>query len=286
MASLAFLGTGLIGGALAQAAAQRGDSVSAWNRTAEKARALAEHGVRAVDSPIAAVQGAERVHVTLSDDAAVDEVLAACGDALSGKIVIDHTTASPEGTARRMQRLAQHGVEFLHAPVFMSPAMARQARGIILVSGASATFERVKPELEKMTGSVEYYGERPELAAAYKLMGNAMIFAITGGVADVLQIASAVGIAPGDALGLFAKFNPAVTLQYRGAQMARGDYTPGFELTMARKDARLMIQTAENAGKRLRSIPALAAWMDELVAAGHGARDLGVLAIDAVPERR
>jgi 3-hydroxyisobutyrate dehydrogenase-like beta-hydroxyacid dehydrogenase len=232
------------------------------------------------------VRDAERVHVTLSDDAAVDQVLAACGDALAGKIVIDHTTASPAGTARRMQELGARGIEFLHAPVFMSPAMAREARGIILVSGPAATFERVADALKAMTGSVEYYGERPELAAAYKLIGNAMILAITGGVADVLQIATAVGIAPGDAMALFSKFNPAVTLQYRGAAMARGDYAPGFELTMARKDARLMIETAEAAGRKLRSLPALAAWMDELIAAGHGARDLGVLAIDAVPERR
>lgn len=280
MAKLAFLGTGLIGGALAEAAAERGDRVTVWNRTLEKARALAAHGISVAQTPAAAVTGAERVHLALSDDAAVDQVLEACGDALAGSVVIDHTTASPAGTAGRMQRMAARGIAFLHAPVFMSPAMCRQAKGLILVSGPSVVFERVESALRAMTGSVEYYGERAELAAAYKLMGNAMILAITGGVTDVLAIAKSVGIAPGDAISLFSKFNPAVSLQYRGAAMAKGDFTPGFELTMARKDARLMIEAAGSAGLRLRSISALAAWMDELIESGYGDRDLGVLAID------
>src|SRR5690606_10096675 len=160
-----FLGTGWIGGALAEAAAKRGLAPRVWNRSPDKARALTAHGAIFCESPAEAAREAERIHVTLSDDSAVDDVLARAGGPPAGKIVIDHTTASPHGTAKRMERLRANGVEFLHAPVFMSPAMARQAKGSMLVSGPRATFERVKAELEQMTGSVEYYGERPELAA-------------------------------------------------------------------------------------------------------------------------
>ncbi len=280
MAKLAFLGTGLIGGALAEAAAKRGDSVAAWNRTRAKAEALAAHGVRVAESPAEAIAGAERVHLALPDDAVIDQVLDACGPALAGPLVIDHSTASPGGTAARAQRLLARGVSYLHAPVFMSPAMCRSAGGIMLAAGPKAVFERAAPGLRAMTGSVEYLGERPDLAAANKLFGNAMILTITAGLADVFAMAKALGISAPDAFSLFGKFSPAGTITYRGLNMSKGDYRASFELAMARKDAKLMIDAA--GGAPLAVLPAIAERMDALLARGHKADDMGVLAVDSV----
>ncbi len=284
MAKTTFLGTGLIGGALAEAAARRGEQVTVWNRTAAKAEALAKVGARVAKSPREAATGAERVHLALSDDAAVDAVLEQCGDALRDALVIDHTTASPAGTAARAARLEAEGIAFVHAPVFMSPSAAREAKGIMLAAAPRATFERAKPALEPMTGTLEYVGERRDLAAAYKLFGNAMILAIVGGLADVYAIAKSLGIPATDAHALFGKFNPAGVIGYRGGAMARGDYRASFELSMARKDARLMIEAAGEVP--LAVLPALARRMDELLASGHAQEDLGVLSVAAVPPAR
>jgi 3-hydroxyisobutyrate dehydrogenase-like beta-hydroxyacid dehydrogenase len=282
MSKIAFLGTGLMGAALAEAAKKRGDDVAAWNRTRAKAEALEAFGIRVAGSPREALSGTERVHIMLSDDAVVDAVLADCGDALDGRLVVDHTTTSPAGTAARATRLERRSVAFLHAPVFMTPAMCRAAQGIMLAAGPGAVFERVRNALEAMTGKLEYLGERRDLAAANKLFGNAMIIALTAGLADVYSMAKALGIAPAEAHSLFGKFNPAGVLAYRGAAMAKGDYQAAFELTMARKDARLMI---ESAGKMpLAVLPAIAQRMDELIRRGFGADDMGVLAVDAVPK--
>ena len=96
MANIAFLGTGLLGGAFAEAAAKRGDSVTAWNRSPEKAKALAPFGVKAAATPADAVRGASRVHLVLKDDAVVDEVIAAARPGLSREaVLIDHTTTLP-----------------------------------------------------------------------------------------------------------------------------------------------------------------------------------------------
>ena len=65
--------------------------------------------------------------------------------------------------------------------------------------------------------------------------------------------------------------------------MAKGDYTPTFELTMARKDARLMLELAGD--RQLAVLPAIAARIDALIARGFGSDDLGVLSVDAVPKR-
>jgi 3-hydroxyisobutyrate dehydrogenase-like beta-hydroxyacid dehydrogenase len=62
--------------------------------------------------------------------------------------------------------------------------------------------------------------------------------------------------------------------------MAKGDFSPSFELAMARKDVRLMLEMSGD--RPLAALPAVAARMDALMAAGHGARDASVMAIDAL----
>ena len=282
MAKLTFLGTGLIGGALAEAAARRGDQVTVWNRTQSKAEHLRAHGIRIAGSAAEAAAGAERVHLALPDDAAVDGLLASCGSALAGAaIIVDHSTASPAGTAARAARLAGQGTAFLSAPVFMSPQMCRTAGGLMLVAGPPAVFERAQPGLQQMTGTVDYLGERADLAAAFKLFGNAMILTVTSGLADIFAMAKNLGVSAEAAHGLFGKFNAAGTIAYRGLAMSKGDYRPSFELTMARKDARLMLEAA--GPQVLAVLPAIAARLDALIAQGHGAEDLGVLSVGSVP---
>src|SRR5471030_2903160 len=112
MATIAFLGTGLLGGAFAEAAAKRGDSVTAWNRSADKVAALAAFGVKPASSPAEAVKGASRVHLILKDDAVVEEIIAAARPGLSADaVIIDHTTTLPELTASRAARLKKEGVK-------------------------------------------------------------------------------------------------------------------------------------------------------------------------------
>ena len=285
METIAFLGTGLMGAGLAEAAARRGDRVSAWNRTASKAQPLAAFGVRVARTVGEAVAGADRVHVMLSDDAAVDAVLAEAGEGLRGVLVVDHSTVLPAGVVARAARLAERGIGFLHAPVFMSPAMCRQATGVMLCAGPQAAFDKASTALSAMTGTVHYLGERPDLAAAEKLFGNAMIITITAGLADVFSLAASLGIDAPTAHGLFAKFNPTGVLSYRGGAMSKGDYQAAFELTMARKDVRLMLETAAAGDRQLPVLARIAERMDALLARGLGERDLGVLSIDAVPDK-
>ena len=281
MAQIAFLGTGLLGGAFAEAAARRGDNVTAWNRSADKAQALADFGVKAAGTPAEAVRGAARVHLVLKDDAVVEEVIAAARPGLSrDAVLIDHTTTLPALTAQRSERLAGEGINYLHCPVFMGPPAARSAQGIMLVAGSRALFDSVQAELAKMTGRLEFLGERPDLAAAHKLFGNAMIIGLSAVVADILTIAQASDVPGEDAIRLLKMLDLNGMVAGRGTNMAKGNFTATFELTMARKDVRLMLETA---GKRpLAALPAIATRMDQLIAAGYGGKDPSVLGIDAV----
>src|SRR4051812_35509719 len=106
MTHIAFLGTGLLGSAFVEAALGRGDTVTVWNRTAEKARALESLGARVATSPADAVRGTQRVHLVLKDDAVVDDVIEALRPGLDpAAIIMDHTTTQPALTADRAERL-------------------------------------------------------------------------------------------------------------------------------------------------------------------------------------
>jgi 3-hydroxyisobutyrate dehydrogenase-like beta-hydroxyacid dehydrogenase len=282
MTKIAFLGTGLLGSALIEAAAQRGgEDITVWNRTIDKARALERFGVHVAPKPADAVRGAARVHLVLRDDAVVEEIIDALRPGLGADaIIVDHTTTQPTLTAARTKRLAAEGVRYIHCPVFIGPAAARQGKGTILAAGPRALFDEIQPALARMAQRVDYLGERPDLAAVYKLCGNAFIIGISGVVADVLTIAAAADVPAADAMKVIQLFDPAAIIAGRGSAMASGNYAPSFELTMARKDVRLMIETA--ADMPLATLPRLAARMDEMIAQGHGAEDLAVIGKDAV----
>jgi len=105
MATVGFLGTGLLGSGMVERMLQRGDAVTVWNRTASKARALEPLGANVAATPADAVAGAERVHMTLPDDAVVDEMLAQMAPRpRKDAIVIDHSTTSPRGARARIPR--------------------------------------------------------------------------------------------------------------------------------------------------------------------------------------
>jgi 3-hydroxyisobutyrate dehydrogenase len=277
---IAYFGTGMLGAGFVRKMLERGETVQVWNRTFEKARVLEADGAKAFQNAADAVRGADQLHITLSDDASVDAVLEPLAGVIDKKtIIVDHTTTAPTPTAERIKRWAGRGVTFVHAPVFMSPPQAREGTGTMLLSGDSAVRARVKPLLAPMTGKVVEFGDDPTRATAFKLLGNMIsLFTITG-LADGYRFASSLGISPTEAQTLFSEFTPAGQLTGRGKAMAQENFTPLWELSMARKDVRLMIEEAARHGETLAVLPQIASVFDTYVKAGHGNQDVGVVTL-------
>lgn len=277
---ITYFGTGLLGSGFVRHMLDRGETVHVWNRTFEKAQALEAFGAKAFRDPAEAVRGAAQIHLTLSDDAAVDGVLEPLAGVIGAETVIaDHTTTAPTPTGERVKRWTGRGRTFVHAPVFMGPKNARDGTGLMLLSGDPAVRARVKPLLEPMTGKVLELGDDPTRGAAFKLLGNMMLLVLTGGLADFFAFARALGITPAQAYGLFGEFNPGNMIQGRGKQMSEGVYSPAsFELSMARKDLRLMVEEAARHRATLDVLPAVGTLFDRYIAAGHGSEDAGVVA--------
>jgi 3-hydroxyisobutyrate dehydrogenase len=272
---IAFLGTGLMGTGFVRRMLSQGHQVTVWNRSADKAQALEAHGARACASAAEAVNGVDRVHLMVADDAVVDAILEPIVDAIPASAwIVDHTTTATTPTAERTKRWAARGRRFVHAPVFMGPANCVDGTGLMLLSGDKAMCDAVTPLLEPMTGKLIYLGPQPERAASFKLFGNLTLIGLAGVLGDVCRLADAVGIPPTEAMGLFASFNPGAMLPARAAKIASGPYDQvSFEVAMARKDVRLMVEEAARHGVELAVMPAVAALQDAAIARGEGALD-------------
>jgi 3-hydroxyisobutyrate dehydrogenase len=281
---IAFFGMGLLGSNFVRALRRRGEDVHVWNRTHDKALALEADGARAFSDPAEAARGAARVHLTLPDDAIVDAVLEqASAGFTTDTVIVDHSTTSTRGALERIARWGDRGITFVHAPVFMGPQNARDATGIMMISGPRHVTEALRPALAPMTGKLVDLGERPDAASAFKLLGNLFLIAMTAGMADMLALAKALHVPAAEAASLFDHFNPGVTIPTRIKRMVDASFAdPSWELTMARKDAGLMMEAAALAGVQLAALPAIAARMDAAIAEGHGANDWTVIARDAV----
>ncbi|MGZ3496379.1 MAG: NAD(P)-dependent oxidoreductase [Vulcanimicrobiaceae bacterium] len=280
METVAFYGAGLLGSGFVQGLRRRGADVRVWNRTFSKAKALEQYGAKAFERADDAARGASRVHLCLRDDAAVDATLDAALPGIEpGALVVDHTTVAPSGVANRAARLEAAGLSFVHAPVFMGPPNAVEGSGIMLCSPPRSLYERAKPSLEPMTGTLWYLGDRIDKAAVFKLFGNAMILAVVGGLNDVFTIAEVNDLTRVEALSLFERFKPEGQIGGRGKRMAQGDYDPTWTLDMAHKDALMMIDAAE--GRDLPVIATIEASMRAAMERGLAARDLAAIAARA-----
>jgi 3-hydroxyisobutyrate dehydrogenase len=274
---IAVMGAGLLGSNFTRALLAKGEQVHVWNRTPQRAKALEAEGAKAFADAADAVRGASRVHIVVSDDAAVDSVLAAAKLA-PGTLVIDHTTTSTEGARKRSART---DITYVHAPVFMGPQNARESTGLMLLSGAHRA--QVTPLVAPMTGKVVDLGDRVDAAACFKLIGNTFLMGFTAAIGDALGVGKAVGLKPAEVIALFDHFNPGASIAGRAKRMASGDYQDAsWELAMARKDARLVQGEVDHAHVALLLVPAIAKQMDAMIAAGHAHEDWTVIAKELV----
>jgi 3-hydroxyisobutyrate dehydrogenase len=274
MATIAVLGTGLLGAGMVENLLDKGQTVRIWNRTREKLEPLTEKGAVACDSPADCVRGASRVHLVLSEDLAVDAVIEQLRPGLddANTPVIDHTTNRPDLVRARFDALRADAVRYVSTPVFMAPKHAREGSGLMMMSGPKRDADDLTADLETMTGKLWHVGDRPDLAAVFKLAGNSVYFAVTGAIADVIAMGRNNDVDAEEMMRVFAEFKPGSGLHMVQKRIAAaGAGKASFEMTMAHKDARLMAEAAGD--EHLFVLPAVIAALERGIEAGHGSDD-------------
>jgi 3-hydroxyisobutyrate dehydrogenase len=263
-----------MGQGMARNIQKAGMSVRAWNRSRDKAEPLADDGITVVDSPADAVRDADVVLTILSDGDAVLEVAeqalpAATDDALW----VQMSTIGHEATDRCIELAAQHGTEFVDAPVVGTKKPAEEGKLTVLASGPESARDRVEPIFDAVGQKTVWVGEAGQ-SSRLKVAINAWIVSAVEGAAETIALAEGLGIDPQlvlDTLGGGPLDMPY--LQMKGGMMLERSFEPSFRLALAAKDARLGVQAAEEAGLDLPLLSAIADRM-EAGAKEHGDEDL------------
>jgi 3-hydroxyisobutyrate dehydrogenase-like beta-hydroxyacid dehydrogenase len=285
MKTIAFFGLGVMGTPMAGRLRSAGHDVRVWNRTTSKAQEWARDGGTACATPAEAARGASSIHLMVADDEAVDSVLeSALGPTEVGRTtytIVDHSTVSVAGTRERARGLKASGHAFLSAPVFGGPANMAKGEGTMLIAGDRRTYDEYAPTLAQLVEKHWYVSDDNAEANAFKLMGNSMLLGIASALNEFYAIAKGADISPLRAFELFQYINPGGGIPIRGARMAKGDYAPAFAITMADKDARLMVEAAGSY-----DVPGLCAIREKMkkqMDAGRGGLDLAAINYDLVP---
>jgi 3-hydroxyisobutyrate dehydrogenase-like beta-hydroxyacid dehydrogenase len=247
----AVLGTGRMGSAMAERLATQGVEVILFNRTAERATALADKiGASVATTPAEAASRADVVITMVADDAAVhDQFDGPDGIAAgirAGSVAVDMSTVLPDTIRAVAPAVRARGAGILDGPVSGSVSSARAGELTIMVGGEADDLERARPILECLARRLFHLGPLGT-GAVMKLAVNTLIFGLNGAVAEGLVLAERNGIDRTLAYEVLASSAAgAPMVGYKRANFVEPDTTPvAFSLALADKDLRLIRELAE-----------------------------------------
>lgn len=271
---IAVLGTGTMGAPMARNIAAAGLATRVWNRSADKAEALAD--VATVAGSVAdAVRGADIVVTVLYDADSVADTMEQARGALGDDVVwVQQSTVGVEGNQRLAELAEDLGVTFVDAPVLGTRKPAEDGALVVLASGPESVRERVTPVFDAVGSRTMWVGPAGA-GSRLKLVANGWVATVLEGVADALALARDLGLDPAlflQAVGGGAMDAPYV--QLKGTMMLEGNYEPSFALSGVLKDVDLILAAAKDSGTDLGALPGVRAHIARAVDAGHGDKDM------------
>jgi len=277
-------GLGRMGAAMAVRLDEVGYQVSGWNRSAEKAKPLADAGVTIVQTPAALAASADTIITSLTDAAAIDAVYGGRDGLLSGpvdgRLFIEMSTVPPATEIALAAKVRAKGAAFVECPVGGTVGPARTGKLIGLMGAEEPDAVRARPLLEQLCRRLEHAGP-VGAGAVLKLAINMPLMIYWQALGETLALCRDVNIDPVRLMDLFSDTSggPNV-LKVRGAAIA--DMLKGgsggaatFDIDSCRKDLRTMLAEGQARGIAMPLVERTLACFDEASRAGWGARDSG-----------
>ncbi|WP_199040254.1 NAD(P)-dependent oxidoreductase [Glycomyces salinus] len=276
--TVAVLGTGIMGAAMARNLARSGHAVRAWNRTRAKAEPLSDDGAHIADTPAEAVDGADVVLTMLHDGPAVRQVMGEAAPGLrAGVRWVQSTTVGIEAVGPLADLAARHELVFFDAPVLGTREPAEAGKLTVLAAGpaedpqAQAVFDAVGAKTVRTSEDAA-----DGSASALKLVANSWVFILTHGIGEVLALAKGLGVDPARFFELIDG-GPldAGYARVKGSLILDGGLDPAsFGLDTAAKDTRLILEAAREGGVRLDLAEAGLERFRRASDQGHGDQDM------------
>ena len=248
-----------------------------------KAGPLSEDGVEVVDSPAAAVRGAELIMTVLAD---ADAVIDTMTDAVSAKptraVWLQASTIGEPGTDRCMELAQANELIFVDAPVLGTKQPAQEGKLVIMASGPAELEGRLAPLFDAIGQRTMWVGEAGA-GTRLKVATNSWILAIVEGAAETLALAEGLGLDPN--LVLEAVSGGPLDLPYlqtKGKAILWRDFEPSFKLALAAKDAALADDSAARHGLDLPLVRTIRARLEQ-GAAAHADEDMSATYLTSAP---
>jgi len=279
--TVAFVGTGVMGGSMAGHLMDAGYRMVVHTRSAEKAAGLLERGAEWADSAGEAASGADVTITMVGYPSDVEDVYLGPGGiverAKPGSVLVDMTTSSPALAQRIAKSAAGHGFPALDAPVSGGDVGARNATLTIMVGGDPASFARVEPLFEVMGKKSALLGG-PGAGQHAKMANQIAIAASMIGLCEAMDYAQRSGLDPAAVLdSLLAGGAQSWSLANYAPRIFNGDFEPGFYVKHFVKDMRIAIASADAMGMELPGLDLAKRLYERLMNAGGG--DLGTQAL-------
>lgn len=272
MASVAFLGLGIMGAPMAVNLVRAGFKVVGWNRTASKGEPVVKAGGTLAASPAEAVKGADYILSILDSGPVVREVFFHSGASehmKAGAVFIDMASIPPKMAQEHAALLKEKGVGHLDAPVSGGSLGAAEGSLAIMVGGEKKDFERAEGAgIFKPMGRASYIGPAGSGQIA-KLANQIMVAVNISGVAQALLLASAGGADPAQIpVALSGGHGDSRVLQEHGRRMIKRDFRPGAPIRNFLKDLNTVLDTAADLKLKLPIVEAVRDVFQALYAKG------------------
>ncbi|MFA0809933.1 NAD(P)-dependent oxidoreductase [Microbulbifer epialgicus] len=256
MATVAFLGLGVMGYPMAGYLSKAGHKVRVYNRTPSRAEKwLGEYEGESFSTPAEAVKGAEVVFACVGNDNDLREVAIGEQGAFAamekGSLFVDHTTASAD-VARELAEIGKDkGIGFLDAPVSGGQAGAENGVLTVMVGGEQADFQRIQPLVDTFARAVTLMGPVGS-GQLCKMVNQICIAGVVQGLAEGLHFAKAAGLNAEQVVEVISKgAAQSWQMENRSKTMLAGEYDHGFAVDWMRKDLAIVLQEAQSNGALL-----------------------------------
>ncbi|WP_062208292.1 NAD(P)-dependent oxidoreductase [Demequina oxidasica] len=277
--TVAVLGTGIMGAAMARNLLRAGLEVRVWNRTRERALPLGDDGATATERAADAVAGADVVLTMLFDGKAVREVMVEAGPAMREDAVwMQSTTVGVDEVPALAATAADLGVTYVDAPVLGTRAPAESGQLTVLAAGPLDARATLDPVLDAIASKTVWTGEDGASATStrLKLVANSWVIAVSNAAGEMVALAQALEVDPHQFLGLIegGPLDSGYLRVKAGLIMDDALTPPSFSADAAGKDAELIVAAAQSRGVRLDGAQASADRFARTVEQGHGGEDM------------
>ncbi len=272
--SVALIGIGLLGTALAERLLRAGYHVHGHDVSLDAMNAFAALGGQAEPQLRDLPMAAHTIMLCLPDSDIVRQVTADIMPSLQpGTVLIDTTTGDPEATRNLAAQLAERDVSLVDASILGSSEATRRGEAVLMVGGSSDAFCKIRKVLEAVSDTIHHLGPVGS-GQEMKLVANLVLGLNRAVLAEGLHFAKTFNLQPNVVLDVL-KSGAAYSrvMDTKGSKMIEQEFAPQARLSQHLKDVNLMLDHAQKAQTVLPLSQVHQSLLKKVEAAGHGDLD-------------